>query len=377
MFRDRDGWRVQWREPNGKRRSRKFQSKADARVFEIQLELGTAETRGGERSTPTFAAFAARWLETVCKTEKAKSQWAKDEEVIRLHLVPAFGEVRLSALTKSHLIRLKADLRQKRAKSNRKRPREAGEVPPKLLSAKTANLVLALAKRIMATAVDLDLVAENPFAKVKLYRLAERPTLYWSREERDRFLSEAAGLDPEFTRLVAVAVHTGLRLGELAGLRRADLDFEARTITVERSYSVTLQEVTPTKGKEVGLVPMNAVVVTALEPARFLRREDWVFGRALFWSARKRLGRLARKVGVAPIRFHDLRHGFASLLAEQGVSLLQIQKLLRHKSPQMTLRYAKLSHQNLAGVTDLLCLPGTRDDSQALERSKSGGPRGT
>ena len=306
--------------------------------------MGTADRRGGERSTPTFAAFAGRWLETVCKTEKAKTQWAKDEEVIRLHLIPAFGEVRLSALRKAHLVRLKADLRQKRARGK-----------TTTLSPKTVNLVVALAKRIMATAVDFGLLDENPFAKVKLYRLSERPTPQWSADERDRFLEAAAPLDRAFTRLVAVACHTGLRLGELAALTAADLDFEARTITVAASYSVALQELTPTKGKEIGLVPMNAVVVQALEPARTLRPDDWVFDRVLFWSARKRLGRLAGLVGVTPIRFHDLRHTFASLLAERGVSLLQIQRLLRHKSPQMTLRYAKISHQNLAGVTDILC----------------------
>lgn len=366
MFRDREGWRVQWREPDGRRLSRKFPTKADARRFEIEIELGTADRSAPEGARLTFAKFAVTWLETVCRTEKARSQWAKDEEVVRVHLVPAFGEVRLAALRRSHLVQLKADLRQKRARGKES-----------TLSPKTVNLVLALAKRIMATAVDLGHVAENPFKGVKLYRLADQSTPHWTRDERDRFLVEARALDPDFTRLVAVACHTGLRLGELAALRKEDLDFERRRIHVRASYSVALQELGPTKGRETADCPMNRVVVEALTPARFLAPGGWVFERALFWSARHRLGRLARKVGVTPIRFHDLRHTFASLLADEGVSLLQIQKLMRHKSPQMTLRYAKLDHDRLAGITDLLCEPArslARSEDGAME---SGGPTRT
>ena len=364
MFQDRNGWRVQWREADGARRSKKFADKQSARRFELELELGTADKTPEGRASPTFAAFAATWLETVCKTEKARSQWAKDEEVIRLHLVPAIGEVRLSALRKAHLVRLKADLRQKRAKGK-----------TTTLSPKTANLVLALAKRIMATAVDLGHVAENPFKGVKLYKLPDPKTPYWTREERDCFLAETSAVDPAFARLVAVAVHTGLRLGELAALKAEHVVFAQKALVVEASYSVVLQELGPTKGGEKGAVPMNRVVVEALEPVRFKRPGEWVFDRALFWSARKRLGRLAKRAGVAAIRFHDLRHTFASLLAEDGVSLLQIQRLLRHKSPVMTLRYAKLSHLSLSGLTERLC--GTQVGTQGLELAKSGGPRGT
>jgi integrase len=365
MFRDRDGWRVQWREPTGARRSKKFPSKADARRFELELELGTADLRETGRVSPTFAAFAAEWLQTVCKTEKAKTQWAKDEEVIRLHLVPAFGEVRLSALRRAHLVRLKADLRQKRAKGKQS-----------VLSPKTANLCLALAKRIMTTAVDLGHLTENPFKGVKLYRLPEADTPHWTTAERDLFLESARALDPAFTRLVAVACHTGLRLGELAALRREDLEFERRRIRVRGSYSVALQELGPTKGKEIAEASMNPVVTEALSPARFLRPGEWVFERSLFWSARKRLGRLAKRVGVPAIRFHDLRHTFASLLADEGVSLLQLQKLMRHKSPQMTLRYVKLEHERLAGLTDLLCQPARSLARNAGETEKVVGLEG-
>ena len=376
MFRDRDGWRVQWREPDGRRQSKKFSCPKAARKFELELELGTADKTPSERLCPTFAEFAATWLETVCKTEKAKSQHVKDEETIRLHLGPALGRFKLTALKQAHLMALKADLAQKKARLGL---RDGSSMEgSKTLSKKTANNVLALAKRILTVAVDLGHLQENPFRKVKLYKLPQQDFSYWTRDEFEQFVARASALDPDFVRLVTVAVNTGLRLGELAALRRRDLDFERRAIRVRGSYSVSLQEVTPTKGKEVADVPMNRAALEALTPWRFTTDlEAFVFSRALFWSARHRLGRLAKKAKVTPIRFHDLRHTFASWLAMEGVSLLKIQKLLRHKSPQMTLRYAHLSHENLAGVTDVLCLPGTQPARSEGEGGKSGGPRGT
>lgn len=380
MFKDKGGWRVAWREA-GQRRSKWFLSKPEAKRFEAERALGTAYTGPAERTSPTFEAFAERWLRKVCEAQKAESQWVKDRETITNHLLPAFGSVRLVNLRKSHLLDLKADMRQKRARSNRKRPRPEGE-EGKCLAPKTVNNALAIAKQIMAHAVDHDMVSENPWRAVKLFKLPEREFSYWTPSERDEFLLRARDLDPEFTRLCAVACHTGLRLGELAALRRQDLDFERKVIRVRGTWLIAgrkdghdEQKVTPTKGKEVASIEMNAVTLQALEPARFLKApEAWVFDRALFWSARHRLGRLARKVGVSPIRFHDLRHTFASCLAMGGVPLMAIQQHMRHKSHAMTLRYAHLHPSHLTGTLDVLTRSLTRSTDG---ESKTGGPRGT
>jgi integrase len=121
-------------------------------------------------------------------------------------------------------------------------------------------------------------------------------------------------------------------------------------------------------------VPMNSAVKAAL--ADLLRSSEGaqVFPTRLFWSARNRLGSLATKVGSRPIRFHDLRHTFASGLAMAGTDLMQIQQLCRHRSYQMTLRYAHLHPEHLKGATEVLCTDSAR---KLREVRKSGGPRGT
>lgn len=369
MFRDkeRDGYRVQWRE-NGKRRSRRFTGKnaeSEAIVFEHQLRLGVADKTPSERSIPTFSDFAKRWLKDYCRVEKSETQWRHDEQTIKNHLEPALGRVRLTNLRKSHLVQLKSELRQKDALSGGRRKRKEETPASKKLSIKSVNNILALAKKIMATAVDLELIPANPFAAVRPLKLPKAEFRFWQPDERDHFLAKAKVLDPEFVSLVAVACHTGLRRGELAALRRKDLDFERRMIRVSASYIVELQKRLPTKNKGIDDVPMNEVVYQALLSKRLMAPNADVWPKELFWSVRKRLGKLAERVGVSPIRFHDLRHTFASTLAMAGVDLMVIQKLMRHKSYQMTLRYAHLHPDHLKGATDVLCRhpTGTQEDS--------------
>lgn len=348
MFRDRDGWRVAWRKPE--RGSRWFPDKRSAEKFEAERMLGIVAP---DDVSPTFAEWAAEWHRIYCRVEKAESQWRKDARAIRLHLEPQLGAVRLRALRASHLVAVRDHLRAKTAHGKRH-----------ALSPKTINIVLALAKKIMASAVERELVPANPFHGVKLVRLGPQRFRYWTAAEREKFLEHADRVDPDFSRLVRAACHTGLRLGELGALTHGDIDLVRRKVRVTKTWDVGLAKVLHmTKGRHDDDVPLNDEAVRALAGGPFER--------SLFWNARKRLGRLARAAGVPDIRFHDLRHGYASGLAMAGMDLMLIQRLMRHKSYAMTLRYAHLHPDHLAGATDVLC------DSQVTRigprAAKSGG----
>ncbi len=362
MYRFRDGWRVTWRDA-GRRRSKFFHERDKARRFELELELGTAKT--DDAVSPTFGEYADEWFRKYCKMEKAESQWRTDEIAIRLHLKPALGDTRLNQLRRTHLLTLKDQLRAKTAHGKRH-----------ALKPKSMNLIVALAKKITATAVERELIPTNPFAGVKLERLAPPRYRFWTVGEREQFLARAEDVDPEFCRLVLVACHTGLRLGELAALTKDDLDFERRKIRVSKTFDVNLVKLmATTKGRLDADVPMNSAVYEALTPARFIKPGTLVFNRALFWSARKRLGRLAKVADVSEIRFHDLRHTFASTLAMAGVDLMEIQKLMRHRSYAMTLHYAHLHPDHMEGRTEAIVVAQTAHKPPAAE--KTGGPRGT
>ena len=347
MFRDRDGWRVSWYR-HGKRRSKKFANEKEARLFELKLELGEADTTPNPRLSPTFEELARDWHENYCKRRKSETQWGHDLIVIEKHLIPVLGPMRLTTIKKSAATTLLEALQSTKR----------GE---RYISARTCNNALGLAKTILGYSVEKDLLSLNPFSSVPLLLQKKPAVSYWTPEERDGFLAQAFLLDPEFANLVLVACYTGLRMGELAGLRRRDLDFKTGLIHVGASYSVKLRkDLRTTKNGEAGWVEMCKPVHEVLSACRFLPTDARVFQLSLFDNARRRLLRLCELTQTRPIRFHDLRHTFASSLAMAGVDLMKIQAACRHKSYAMTLRYAHLHPDHLRGITTALEKSGSQ-----------------
>lgn len=164
--------------------------------------------------------------------------------------------------------------------------------------------------------------------------------------------------------LVRLAAFTGLRAGELAALRWRDVNFSSVKLTVSRAVSAGQE--TSTKSGKVREVPLHDHVLrvldrlqTSVDPAGhvFDGPDEYVLrnragGRLDMTAARERYKRARDKAGVQPIRFHDLRHTFGSLLARDGVDLVTIQALLGHSSLRTTQRYlhARPAHELAARI---------------------------
>jgi integrase len=360
-------WRVRWRRGEA-RQSKTFPNRELAYKFEAQIKLDIAsrEFLGEEVVSPTFSEFAQDWIEGYCKVEKAKSQWLSDTSMLRHHLLPAFGTKCLLDLKRVDLIGLKQKLRMTKTKG----------YGDKFLSPKFINNILVLAKKMLATAVDWELLKESPFVGVKPVKKRKQPFAFWKPEEREAFLSACDSFDPDFHDIVLFACHTGLRLGEIAGLKWKSVDFDRKMITVRESYNFQLkQQISSTKNGEFADVPMNRLVIEVLDRRRKNSSDlVFVFDRNLLKSACKKLKYRCKKFGITPIRFHDLRHTFASCLAMAGEDLMVIKELMRHKSYQMTLRYAHLHPDHLAGRTDVLCAVVAQLGHEEKSK-KSSGPR--
>jgi integrase len=179
-------------------------------------------------------------------------------------------------------------------------------------------------------------------------------TRYLSEEEISKLLTaRAASKNRHLSATVTLAIHTGMRKGEILGLEwervdlAKDLGFNAR---------ITLYD---TKNREPRGVPLNKAAIAALasiepDPAQrtgrvFKRRngEDWGQIRTAFENA-------VQRAGLPDFRFHDLRHTAASHLAMRGRPLKEIQEVLGHKSFSMTLRYAHLSPMHLRTAVEAL-----------------------
>jgi len=151
--------------------------------------------------------------------------------------------------------------------------------------------------------------------------------------------------DRQDAEIVRVAAYAGLRQGELLALRRRDLDFVGSALTIARAMSAGVES---TKSGRVRRVPLAEQPAAALD--RVSRREhftspgDLVFcnalGRSLDGLALRRDYRRAQgRCRCPPLRFHDLRHTFGSLLAARSVDVVTIQKAMVHSALSTTSRY--------------------------------------
>jgi integrase len=158
-----------------------------------------------------------------------------------------------------------------------------------------------------------------------------------AREEEDRQDAE----------LVRVAAYTGLRRGELVALRWRDVDFERRKLVVRRAVSGGV-ETSSTKSRRAREVPLADQAAGALarlsQRGDFTNADDYVFcnrlGRRLDGSAvRRRVERAREAAGLRPLRFHDLRHTYGSLLVAGGVDLASVKAAMGHSRITTTERY--------------------------------------
>jgi integrase len=201
----------------------------------------------------------------------------------------------------------------------------------------TVNREMALLKHMYAKAVEWGKVKENPAKKVKRLQGEAKRLRFLVPEEIQTLLSNCSGY---LRSVVLVALNTGMRRGELLGLKWGQINMDQGIITLPE-----------TKNHEPRNIPMNATVRGVLQDLK--KKEGYVFfdtmGKGIFYV--NKLFRCAvRKSGITDFRFHDLRHTFASNLVMEGVDIMTVKELMGHKTLEMTLRYAHLapSHKTKA-----------------------------
>src|SRR5438128_8637884 len=197
----------------------------------------------------------------------------------------------------------------------------------------TINRDLSRLRHMLNLAVEWELLEESPMQGIKFLRENNARTRYLSLEESQRLI--ASCMAPHIRALVSVALHSGMRLGEILNLRWYDLDFSSGFILVRDS-----------KNGESRHVPMDATLF-ALFPAYPHRLgTDLVFsspagGRVV--HVRTGFQNACNRAELTDLHFHDLRHTFASQFVMAGGDLYILKEILGHKSPAMAARYAHVS----------------------------------
>ena len=325
------------------KRPKSFYGKTQAEV--IAKREQAKKVRDGLAFDPrglTMKAYLERWLSDSVRGSVSQRTYDDYEWAVRLHIVPELGGVMLKDLTPAHLQALY------RAKL------DSGLAPSSVL-----HIHRAL-HRALGRATRWRLIPFNPAEDVDPPRDEKREIVTLSREEVERFFRVA-----ESSRLFAlfvVAALTGLREGELLGLRWQDVakDAQGRPVLrirqklVRASTGLTLERGTKTgKGRAVRLPRLGT---HALKEHRKRQLEDrmragarWEEHGLVFTSKRgtpidpsnlsnKYLRKLLEKAGLPRVRFHDLRHGFATVLfSDTDVSPKMVAEMLGHADISMTL----------------------------------------
>jgi integrase len=206
----------------------------------------------------------------------------------------------------------------------------------------------------MAYAVRHRLIDYNPI------RDAERPRDQGKEDERKaisilspeqiRNFLEAV-TDQKYHTLFLAAIMTGARQGEILGLKWSDVDFSKKQISIKRTFNMGSFFTPKTKGsiRSIDLSPMLIRELAAWQLMSGGRNDDLIFpnktGGPMNYSnmVQRHYRKALKDARIPQIRFHDLRHTYASLLLAQGENVKYIQNQLGHSSPTITLNvYAHL-----------------------------------
>jgi integrase len=333
--RHRGKWRIRWTDHTGKRQSEVFERYADAEIALNRHKLEAAEVRRGHRSPvtagKTFAELCDYWLEARASRKRSERD---DRSIVERHLRPAFGGLPLCSIGVAEV--------------------DAFVAQQAHLSPKTVHNQLTLLVSMLRLAVDLGWLLRVPRLKKPKVCLDTDYRYLRSESEVTGFLRAADVEEEHVLVLYATALSTGLRAGEVAGLRWSDVDLNARLITVCRSYHG------PTKSGRIRHVPILDPLLPILRAWRIRHPGDLVFtnrdGRMFGPSSRvfqEILHRVLDRAGFESpviggkrrwyITFHGLRHTFASHWMMRGGDLFKLRTILGHSSVEMTMRYAHLA----------------------------------
>lgn len=296
--------------------------------------------------SPTFAGFAPSFL-TFAANNTRGSTHEETVSVMTHHLVPFFGADRLDEITSERIEEYKNT-----AKSVRYN---------KALTRKTINNHLIILSRVLHIAHEWGKLQKLP--TIRMFpglSAGDRSFTYLEFEEADRFIEAAGGED--WSAMITVAIHTGLRVGELLALRWTDIDLVVgRLVVRQRLWRGNLGPPKSGKNREI---PLSNTARATLQSTRHLRG-PYVFcnedGSLLTYSkANHGIAGVSRRAGLGkPITWHDLRHTFASHLVMKGVPLRIVQELLGHATLEMTLRYSHLAPAVKAEAVKMLDKVGT------------------
>ena len=286
----------------------------------------------------TVGQWMDEWFEAYAKVKVRPSSHQTYKGYIENHIKPNIGDIPIEKLTSLQLQKFYRLLL-----TEGRIPRIESEKQPRELSAKTVRNINQVISSAMDMAVRHKLILTNPTEGCELPKVEHREMKTLPAERLGAFLREAK--ESGVYELYYMDLATGLSRGELLGLKWEDVDLQNGIIHVRRQVARVDGEV-----KELPLKTKNSYrnisisqdAVAMLTEMEAHRSSDYVFpsstgGPISPDSVNNMLHRVLKRAGLPSIRFHDLRHTFATLALQNGVDIKTVSGMLGHFSAGFTL----------------------------------------
>lgn len=288
----------------------------------------------------SLADYCDFWLEAKKSQGAACSTMKNYESYIRVHIKPFFKLLDIKEIQKTDIQKFQIELRKDH-------------------NAKGTNLIVGALRSIFREAQKDEYLIKNPCEYIKALKQDPKVDNYWSPQEIQQFLTQ--NYEHELYELFLVAMNTGMRRGELAGLCWDRVDFEKRIIFITRTRNHFEFKDRPKNGRN-RTIAMNDEVFRTLKNLKNKNlNSEFVFitpkGQPIDTNHLYRDFKLAQRNAnmSRELRFHDLRHTYASAFVNSGRSIYSLQQLLGHTDVKMTQRYAHHSvealHESMKGFS--------------------------
>src|SRR5215204_3861141 len=334
------GWSAQYTVHTAEGRKRKTLYGKTRQEVAAKLARALSDREGGlifDAEGLKLGEYLGRWLEDSVKGTVRSTTYERYEQISRTHIVPMLGSVKLKALSPTHV----RGLYKEKLES---------------LSPRTVQYIHVTLHKALKQAVSDGLIPRNVTEAVKPPQIRQEEIRPLMPEQVNALLSAARG--DRLEALYVLAIHTGLRQGELLGLKWEDVDLEGGTLQVRRTLTTAKGGPVLSTPKTKGSRRTVKLTQSAIEALRsHLQRQLGEIDRAgslweengLIFASEKgepldrrgtvkyQFKKLLKCAGLPDIRFHDLRHTCATLLLGRNVNPKIVSEMLGHASIAITL----------------------------------------
>jgi integrase len=332
--------------PDGKRKRRPIYGKTRKDVTE-KIKVLLREQQQGllpmDAKRQTVAQYLNDWLENSVKQTVRPRTYASYRQLCTLYIIPSLGQIGLNQLAPQQIRAFLNYLSGRRVKRT-----------DRIMSVRTVTYCHAILRRSLNQAVRLGLLARNPATMIDPPRSEKHEAQFLTVEQARALLMSVS--NDRLGCLYTLALHSGLRQGELLGLTWDCVDLDIATLTVCKSLQRVdgrLQYVEPKSKSSRRTVQLTRVAIAALHThrkrqlaERLLAGSGWQENNLVFPNTAgkpydasniiNQFHKALERAGLPRIRFHELRHTCASLLLTQDVPMKVVQEILGHSDYYLT-----------------------------------------